>query len=697
MTDQQDALLRLLAPKSIAFIGGSFAAMAIRRSVELGFEGDIWPVNPELSELEGFACFKSVDDLPHAPDAAFVGVRRELTIDVVRSLSAMGAGGCVCYAAGFAEIGGDGIMLQQQLIAAAASMPLVGPNCFGFVNFAARCALWPYIFGGEPAERGVALVSQSGNIGMNLTMNQRSVRFTHVIGAGNQAVLGPAHYVDALLDDERVAAIGMYIEGFDDVSSFAKAAQRALAKGVPIVVLKVGKTEASARQSSSHTSSLTGSDILYDAFFERLGVVRVDSLNRLLETLKIFDRAGPLTGRNIVSLSCSGGEAAIIADVLPRVDLDAQPLSGAQIVELKGQFPDWVTVSNPFDYNTSIWGDREALERCFTVAMQGDHDAAFLVCDYPSVDSPEADEWLVAIDAFAAAHEATGKPCFVVCTVSELLPEAVRNRMLQRGVVPLQGLEDGLYAYAAAARYYESRAGRLNSMTLPRPVVDLVVGIRTTLDEFESKRQLAAYGLSIPDGETGSGASAATIADRIGYPVVVKAVGGNFLHKSELGAIAVNLIDREAVNDAVAAISTSCEPHDIVAERFLVERMVESPVAEVIVGVKRDDQFGPALVIGSGGILVELVADSRSLLLPVTRDDVGKAIHSLAVSKLLNGYRSGVQGDTDALIDAVMSVADYAEEHWSTVLELDVNPLMVLPAGKGAVAADALIVLQTSS
>jgi acyl-CoA synthetase (NDP forming) len=697
MTDQQDALLRLLAPKSIAFIGGSFAAMAIRRSVELGFEGDIWPVNPKLDELEGFPCFKSVDDLPAAPDAAFVGVRRELTIDIVQTLSAMGTGGCVCYAAGFAEIGGDGIKLQQQLIAAAAGMPLVGPNCFGFVNFTARCALWPYIFGGEPAERGVALVSQSGNIGMNLTMNQRSVRFTHVIGAGNQAVLGPAHYVDALLDDERVAAIGMYIEGFDDVSSFAKAAQRALAKGVPIVVLKVGKTAASARQSSSHTSSLTGSDILYDAFFERLGVVRVDSLNRLLETLKIFDRAGPLSGRNIVSLSCSGGEAAIIADVLPRVGLDARPLSRAQIADLKGQFPDWVTVSNPFDYNTSIWGDREALERCFTVAMQGDHDAAFLVCDYPSVDSPEADEWLVAIDAFAAAHEATGKPCFIVCTVSELLPEAVRNRMLQRGVVPLQGLEDGLYAYAAAVRYYESRAGRLNSMTLPRPVVDLVVGNRTTLDEFESKRQLAAHGLPIPDGETGSGASAAAIADRIGYPVVVKAVGGSFLHKSDLGAVAVNLTDREAVNDAVAAISASCESHDTVAECFLVERMVESPVAEVIVGVKRDEQFGPALVVGSGGILVELVADSRSLLLPVTRDAVTEAINSLAVSKLIDAYRGGIRGDIDALVDAIMSVAAYAEEHWSTVLELDVNPLMVLSAGKGVVAADALIVLRTSS
>ena len=174
-------------------------------------------------------------------------------------------------------------------------------------------------------------------------------------------------------------------------------------------------------------------------------------------------------------------------------------------------------------------------------------------------------------------------------------------------------------------------------------------------------------------------------------------MGADFLHKTDLGAVAVNLADAEAVKQAVAAIMANCASQDLVVESFLVERMIESSVAEVIVGVKRDVQFGPALVIGSGGILVELIADGQSLLLPVTRDDVGKAIHSLAVSKLINGYRGSVQGDTDALIDAVMSVAAYAEEHWSTLLELDVNPLLVLPAGKGAVAADALIVLRASS
>ncbi|MDH3546873.1 MAG: CoA-binding protein, partial [Gammaproteobacteria bacterium] len=531
---------RLLAPRSIAFVGGRFAAMAIRRTLELGFAGDIWAVNPTLDEIEGVPCYDSVADLPAAPDAAFIGIRRELTIDVVRTLSEMGAGGCVCYAAGFAEIGGRGVALQQQLIDAAGHMPLVGPNCFGFISYVDRCALWPYIFDGDPPERGVAIISQSGNIAMNLTMNKRSVRFTHVIGAGNQAVVGAGQYLEALLDDTRVSAIGMYIEGFDDVDQFAVAAERAAKQGVPLVVFKVGRTEAGAQQSSTHTSSLAGSDRLYDALFDRLGIIRVHSFSRLLETLKVFDRGGPLTGRNVVTLSCSGGEAATLADAAPAAGLTTAPFSAAQTEDLKSQFPEWVTVSNPFDYNTSIWGIPQAMEKCFLSALQGEHDAAFLVYDYPTVDSPEADEWLDTLDAFVAAHNATKKPAFVICTISELLPAAVRDRMLEQGVVPLQGLEDGLSAYASAARYYEHQRDRLATMTLPRPAAAAPTGTIVTLDEAQSKQALSAYGLPVPDGETGSASEAPAIADRLGYPVVVKATGPEFLHKSELGAVAVN-------------------------------------------------------------------------------------------------------------------------------------------------------------
>ncbi len=686
-------LERLFSPQSIAFVGGTIAAMAIRRSVEMGYKGEIWPVHPTRESMEGFTCYRRIEDLPGVPDAAFVGVNREETINIVGSLSRSGAGGCVCYAAGFAEMGSSGSDLEQRLITAAGDMPLIGPNTFGYLNFLDRCALWPYLFGCKPLERGVALISQSGNIAMNLTMNQRSVSFTHVIGTGNQSVLGPGDYIDALLDDDRVSAIGMYIEGIDDIDHFSTAAARALHQGVPIVVLKVGKTGASARQSSTHTSSLTGSDALHGALFQRLGIVRVNSLNGLLETLKVLDLAGPLKGRNVLSLSCSGGEAAIMADLAHESGLEMKPFSDLQMADLNAQFENYVTVSNPFDYNTSIWGDGVAQQHCFTVAMSGDHDAAFLIYDHPSVRdvtvAAEVNEWMVALDAFIAAHKHSGMPAFVICTISELLPKDVREHLIANGIVPLQGFEDGLMAYSKAVGYHDFRKRKAGNSVLPKMFKKTPGSEKQAviLDEWESKSRLRDYGLCTPVGELTTAGAAPAAADLIGYPVVVKAVGEAFLHKSDLGAVKLRLQSAEEVSTAVKEILQSVGE----VEHFLVERMVTGTVAELIVGIKRDDQFGPALVIAAGGILVELISDSVSLLLPTDRVAVAEAIDSLQVSKLLTGFRGKPEGDINAVIDAILGVASFAEDHWDELLELDVNPLMVLPDGQGVMAVDALI------
>jgi acyl-CoA synthetase (NDP forming) len=671
----------------------------------MGYHGDIWPVHPSKKTMEGYRCYQSVEDLPAVPDAAYIGVNRELTIDIVGRLSQSGAGGCVCYAAGFAEMGTAGADLQQQLIDAAGDMPLIGPNTFGYLNFLDRCALWPYLFGCKPVDRGVALISQSGNIAMNLSMNLRSVNFTHIIGTGNQSVLGAGDYIDALLEDERVNVIGMYIEGIDDIDHFCKGAARALHQGVPIVILKVGKTAASARQSSTHTSSLTGSDELHDALFRRLGIVRVNSLNAMLETLKVLDLAGPLRGHNVLSLSCSGGEASIMADLADMSGLQMKPFSDAQVDDLNTQFKDYVTVSNPFDYNTSIWGDGAAQQRCFTTAMSGDHDAAFLIYDHPSVRSEaveaEVNEWMVALDAFIAAYRKSSMPAFVICTISELLPKNVREHLISNGIVPLQGFEDGLYAYSKAADYHAFRIQNPDAVVLPRAFKTTTGESRQVvfLDEWESKCRLREYGLSTPTGELISLAEAANTAGRVGYPVAIKAVGESFLHKSDLGAVKLNLGCPEEVKSAVVEISESVRQASngddgLIVEKLLVEKMISNAVAEMIIGIKCDEQFGPVLVIGAGGVLVELMNDSVSLLLPVERADITAAINSLAVSRLLNGYRGQPAADTDALIDAISSIAAFAEDHWDALLELEVNPLMVLPVGQGVVAADAVICLR---
>jgi acyl-CoA synthetase (NDP forming) len=695
---------RLFSPQSIAFVGGAIAEMSIKRCVELGYTGKIWPIHPSRDTVAGFSCYASVDDLPSVPDAAYVGVNRELTIDIVRSLSELGVGGCVCYAAGFSEMGEEGQVFQQRLIDASADMPLIGPNTFGLVNYLDKCALWPYLFGANEGvaatvnnsanngvARGVAIISQSGNIAMNLSMNLRSLKLTHVIGTGNQAVLGAGDLIDALLLDERVSAIGMYVEGFDDIEAFSRAAIRAVEKGVPIVVMKVGKTEASARQVGSHTSSLTGSDVLHDALFDRLGVIRVGSLNRMLETLKVLDLAGPLRGSNVLSLSCSGGEAAIMADLAPEFNLEMEQFSVEQVADLASQFGDYGTVSNPFDYNTHIWGNEPALQRCFSSAMSGRHDAALLIYDHPTIESEEVDEWMMTLNAFIAAHKATGMPAFVVCTITELLPTAMREKLLSNGVIPLQGFDDGLYAYSMAAKYHQFRAENASSLSLPRFPAGPVSERGAFLDEWDSKCRLRECGLTVPKGAVGSAEELPTLADALGYPVVVKAVGAKFLHKSDMGAVALNLQTAEEVAAAVVNMSNAVASHGVAAEKFLVERMVGGTVAELIVGINRDDQFGPALVIGAGGILVELIADSASLLLPTNRDVVRNAVLGLTSAKLLAGFRGKPAGDIEAVVDAVMAVATYAEQQWDQLQELDINPLMVLPEGKGVVAADALI------
>lgn len=697
MARDSHRLSRLFAPRSIAFVGGVIAEMSIRRSLELGYDGKIWPVHPTRETMEGFRCYRSISELPGVPDAAHIGVNRHATIGILEELAQAGTGGCVCYAAGYAEMGEEGAELERRLVAAAGDMPLIGPNTFGFLNFLDRVALWPYLFGCEPAERGVAIISQSGNIAMNLSMNDRSLEFTHIIGTGNQSMVGQGDLIEALLEDDRVRAIGMYIEGIDDMARFSRAAVRALRQGVPIVVLKAGRTEISARQSSTHTHSLAGSDSLHDALFRRLGIIRVNDLEGLLETLKAMQLSKPFSGRNLLSLSCSGGEAAIMADLVADHGLETLPFPAALEAELNSQFEGYVTVSNPFDYNTSIWGDGPALERCFTAALSGDHDAAVLVWDHPNSTDPavtaEIEEWEVTLDAYLAACRATGKPAFMMSSIAECLPDAARRRLRHEGIVPLQGMQGGVAAIAAVADYHAFRDRHDGEVSPPRPFAPPAdVGSRW-LDEADSKEWLASFGLTVPEGRTVIAAEAPGAAKQLGFPVVVKAVGADFLHKSELGAVQVGLRDADAVAKAVRAIVESCRGQGLAPDRFLVEQMIEGGVAELIIGIKRDPQFGPALVIGAGGVLVELVQDSVSLILPVNRDMVREALTMLSVNKLLNGYRGAPAGDLDACVEAVCAVADFAMANWDALCELDVNPLIVLPEGQGAVAADALICL----
>jgi acyl-CoA synthetase (NDP forming) len=683
---------RLLRPRSVAFVGGRAAEEAVRQSRAFGFDGTIWPVNPRRRDMEGLACFADTASLPAAPDAVFLAVPAEPSIRLVAELAGAGCGGAICYASDFAEMGEQGQKRQEELVTAAAAMPLIGPNCYGLINAFDRVAMWPDQHGCRPIDsgRGAAIISQSGNLALNFTMQARGLPIGYVISVGNCADVTPAELIEALLEDQRVSAIGLHLEGLGSVSRFSEACLAARAARVPLVALKTGASAKGAALTLSHTSSLAGADALCDALFERYGVARAHDPASFLETLKLLHVSGPLSGRRVTSASCSGGEASLAADLAERSGLDTPDFPPATQSELEDVLGPQVSVANPLDYHTYIWGDRDAQTRCFAGMLKAGFEASILILDFPRADRCKVDEWDVTIAAFAAAHRAhppaKGAVRIVASSLGENLPEAVAASLIEQGVVPANGLAEALKAVSAAARI-----GEAWTRSAPNALPELPqagAGEAQTWDEVRSKAALTVAGVRIPRGKLVSladlealcGDDAAPLPAP--FPLVLKAVGSDLAHKTELGAVALGIASRTQLLAEARRIAG-------LSDSFLIEEMVGGTVAELIVGVGRDPQFGLFMTLGAGGILVELLRQVEQVLLPASRGDIAAALNRLPLYPILKGYRGRPGCDMAALVGAIAAIADFAMAHADRLEELDVNPLLALP--DGAVAVDALI------
>ena len=668
---------RLLRPASIAVVGGgAWCASVVEQCCKMGFAGDIWPVHPKRAEIGGVPAFARLEDLPGAPDAVFIGVNRHATIEAVRLLREMGAGGAVCFASGFREAQaetGDGDGLQDDLLEAAGEMPIIGPNCYGMINYLDRALLWPDQHGGVPVDRGVAVLTQSSNIAINLTMQARGLPLAYVLTAGNQAQQGLADLGLAVLVDDRVTALGLHIEGIGDLRAFEALAAEAARLGKPIVAIKVGRSDQAQVAAVSHTASLTGSDAGARALLARLGIARVDSLPAFLETLKLLHFAGPLPSNTVVSLSCSGGEASLMADTAEGRDLSFPPLNDRQTGRLREALGPMVALANPLDYHTFIWDDVPRMAECFTAALEGEAAIGCLIVDFPRADRCDPGAWECVIDAGTQAVAAAGKPLTIVATLPEALPEDVAARIRAAGMIPMHGMTETLDAIEAAAWLGQAREH-------PVPVtVPGAPGNVTVLGEVEAKNALQTKGLPIPralraEDETALGACLATV----GLPAVIKAEG--LAHKTEAGGVVFALDTPEQAIDAAKAMP---------CESWLIEEMVNDAVAEVLVGVLRDPAHGFVLTLGAGGVWTEILRDSVSLLLPVRDEDIRKALEKLKIYPLLTGYRGASAADIDAIVRAVLAVQDYVVDHAGEIEEVEVNPLLACPAR--AVAVDALI------
>jgi acetate---CoA ligase (ADP-forming) len=672
---------RLFNPRSIAVFGGAQAQEAIRQSELMGFEGEIWPVHPTKTEIMGRKVYKSVDDLPGIPDVAYVGVNRYLTIDIVRELVAKGAGGAVCFAVGFSDVGQEGAELQAQLLEASGDMPLIGPNTYGYLNYLTGAMLWPDQQAGQRADTGVGIITMSSNVGFNLTMQRRGLPIACMLSLGNKMKFQLHDAIRLFAQQPGVTTLGLYLETIPDPKEFEEAVNFARELGKPVVAVKTGRSEVGQKMVVSHTASLAGSDVLVSALFKRLGVARVDSLEAFIEALKVLHILGPLNGGRIGAMSTSGGDLTLVADAMGP-DLSMPPLSLKVKQRLNTIVHEWVTPSNPFDYQMFNWDDEESMADHFTAFLEEDFDISLCALDYPREDLCDQSTWGGAERGFVRAVKANNAKGAVLATFADTISEKVAKRLTKDGVVMLSGVDAGVAGIQAAVD-----VGAAWKRPVAPPLLAKVEqkkdNIVKVLDEAESKRLLAKNGVSVPLSRVVHSADeAAAAADELGYPIVVKALG--VAHKTDVGGVKLNLGNSDEISAAVMEMSD-------ISQSYLIEKMVEGVVAELIIGVARDEQFGPYIVVGGGGILVEMMKDSKSLLLPTSREQALQALGQLKCAPLLNGFRGNPPADVNAAADAIMAVAGMVENDPSSIVELDINPLILLGEGQGMVAADALI------
>lgn len=692
-TETTERLIRFFNPRSIAVIGGSAAERVLWQCQKLGYAGPMWAVNTQRAQLAGIPCYRTIAELPaqpDSPDSVFIAIPAAATIEVVRALRHAGVGGVVCLASGFKEVGAAGQRRQTQLRAAAADMPLLGPNCYGYINALLGAALFPDQHGLTRVESGVAIITASGNLGINFTLQQRGLNLAWLITVGNQAVIGIEQVLAAALANPAIRAVGIHMEGLCDLPSFIALANTARTKGIPIIVLKAGQSAIGARITLSHTATLTGSQSLYRALFARLGVGLVDDCEEFLEALKLANNVGVLPGNRIASLSCSGGEASLLADLAQSRALTFPPITEPHRQQLQATLNDdndYVAITNPLDYHTFIWGDRPAMTRTFTAMMAGKYDLIVLIIDFPLSNDCDLTDWESTLHAFITACKKTQSRGAVITCLAENINAEIHQALTQNGLVGLHGMPQALTAIETLSTIgmaWQSRTHHAAMAYTPRPFfTDDNLKKVTTYDEYDAKQWLQKNGIaSPPAARVNNITTALNQAQQLEYPVVLKALATEMTHKSEHNAVIVGIENDAELRRAVTRLLQ-------ITPTLLIEKMVGDGLAELLVGVSYDAVFGHYLSVGCGGTLVELIDEHATILLPTTEPIIHTALQSLKMWPLLNGYRGRKKVDIPAVVRAIMHLTILVQDRAHNIVELEINPLLLKE--KGVVAVDAIL------
>ncbi|KUN07116.1 pimeloyl-CoA synthetase [Streptomyces yokosukanensis] len=687
-------LTRFFRPESVAVIGASDAegrpnTGITRQLLEWARRvgARVHPVHPTRPSVFGIPCVASVAGLPEQVDLAVLLVADPLP--VVEELAETKARFAVAFASGFAETGEAGAEAQERLAQAVrrSGMRLLGPN----TNLNAFERFREDLDG--PA---IALITQSGHQGRPVfALQELGIRLSHWAPTGNEADLETADFLSWFAEQPEVGAIACYVEGLKDGRAFLLAADRAARRGVPVVAVKVGRTEAGARTAASHTGKLTGADDVVDAAMRQFGVVRVDGLDELQDTATLLARARAPLADGVVVYSISGGTGAHAADLATAAGLRLPRLSKGKQAELHQWIPEYLSVANPVDnggHPVGDWRGRKIID-----AILADPSVGVLICPVTGPFPPLSDR-LVA-DLVAAAEETDKLVCVVWGSPVGTEP-AYREALLGSSRVAtfrtvgncLTAVRAWLGHHRFVGDYHSpfDEAPRTPSPSFRKAEALMRPGQQ--LSEHAAKQLLRAYGIRVPREQLVTSAAAAVrAAAQVGYPVVMKASGAQIAHKTELGLVKIGLTSASQVRDAYRELTDIARYEGVSLDGILVCQMVEQGV-EMVVGMTHDDLFGPTVTVGLGGVLVEVLRDAAVRVPPFGEDQARAMLTELRGRALLDGVRGRPPADREALVEVVLRVQRMALELGDHIAELDINPLMVLDRGQGAVALDALVV-----
>lgn len=704
-----EPLAALFRPRSVIVVGasdrpGSVGGSVFRNILRSDFRGVAFPVNPSWQSVSGVRCYSSVRDVPEPADLGIVIVPAPAVPGVIDELAEHGVRGVVVVSSGFREVGGVGAELEADLVARAHRhhIALVGPNCFGLFTTDPAVRLNATFSSDLPPPGNIAFVSQSGALGAGILAYAAAERigFSRFVSVGNRAGVDECDLLRSLASDERTKVILLYLEGLADGRRFLDTA-REVTSDKPVLMLKSGRTPAGERAARSHTGSLarSGRDRLYDAVFEQSGVLRLDTLGDLFRSAKVFASGARMEGSRLGILTNSGGPGIVATDAAVRAGLTLPPLSAEVRHELEGRLPPIASLENPVDVTADVTESQfeSALERVLSdPGLDG-----ILVIATPT-GTLRSDQFAKAV---REAKARTSKALVACLFGLSDLSRDVQDLELA-GVPTFTFPEEAVGALGVLARYQawrsrprtEVRHFDVDGSAVAATLAAASRRSRTVLPEFESRAVLAGYGIRFPPTErTASEAEAVRAADRIGYPVVLKVASPDISHKTEVGGVRTRIGSEAELRSAWAAMHRDLAEKAPSAhlEGFEIEAEVRGG-KEVLVGFQRDPEFGPIVVFGIGGIYVEVLRDVTFRIAPLVTRSAERMIRSIAAFPLLAGVRGEPPSDLPALAEVIERVSQLAVEH-PEIAELDLNPLLVLPEGHGAVAVDARIVIASQA